>query len=273
MSINPRFLLVGVVPLFAWVACGDDSGSGGSGGNGGSTTSQTSSATSTKAQATVTVGSTTGTAMSNCDGAPDDTCDLETEDCDCSDCTSTAFCNPGQCVDDGVCDGLNDSCTCDDCALDVFCSNAAGCSDDGVCDEFVEGCACADCYSNAKCADDYAGCDMQMPNVECSATETCDGCYDCALTPTCQPCPPSDGQCTLADPCYCADCAEDGYCTDASNCFNDGECNTIWEGCVCDDCKDYVECGGTGTGGGGGAGGGTGGAGGGSGGSGGAGGA
>jgi hypothetical protein len=51
-----------------------------------------------------------------------------------------------------------------------------------------------------------------------------------------------DGVCNADDDCICPDCDTDLFCSDPSKCFDNGECNTFTEGCVCADCMTHPEC-------------------------------
>jgi sulfatase modifying factor 1 len=208
---------------------------------------------------------------------PDGVCSSG-ELCSCSDCAMTAYCNPDQCTPDGVCD-LYDSCVCGDCDAHFQCVDPAdhNCVEDGYCDSFDEGCGCDDCATMAECLDNVAACSAGQPDGTCDTSSESCACTDCLGVVVCLTCA-DDGACGGPEPCYCEDCLEDPFCTSPNNCFDEGICSALSEGCSCADCGPLVECqsggegGGGGTGGSGGAGGsgGTGGSGGGTGGSGGA---
>lgn len=69
------------------------------------------------------------------------------------------------------------------------------------------------------------------PNPDQAACE-CGGCLD-------------NGVCiseTELDDCVCPDCATDSFCTDPSNCNNDGSCDPFNEGCGCADCANHPNC-------------------------------
>jgi len=176
-------------------------------------TGTSTTAATTTSDAAVT---TTGAAMTGpCAGdAPDGTCEVQNEDCNCPDCTGTAVCIPDQCVTDGVCT-LDDACVCPDCDEDSQC----GCNADGTCDSLSEWCRCIDCWEHPECADN-----------------THSKCKD-------------DGLCDVYDFCTCSDCLRDVFCLDPASCTDDGDCGYD-EGCQCTDCAVEPLCaGGVGAGG------------------------
>jgi hypothetical protein len=165
------------------------------------------------------------------------------EDCNCVDCQGTAYCNPGKCGNDQECDHTLNACTCPSCANDKFCGDPtrANCKDGGVCDPFVEGCHCPDCWSYPGCMVSVQACAGGKPDGICDRDhEACD-CVDCQGTPLCTTCQ-NTGSCTDQEPCNCGDCAFTKLCTDPAKCVNDGVCAIFFEGCLCDDCKNLIEC-------------------------------
>jgi len=52
----------------------------------------------------------------------------------------------------------------------------------------------------------------------------------------------NNGICNDGDDCVCSDCDDDLFCSDPSNCKDDGVCKTFVEGCVCADCATEPEC-------------------------------
>lgn len=139
-------------------------------------------------------------------GKADGTCDPKEDTCSCSDCAETAFCNPGQCKDDGACT-VDDSCICADCDEAAQCS----CNYDGACDAFTENCKCVDCWDEAECADN--------PKDPCV----------------------NDGVCGNAEFCTCPDCKDTAFCLDPNHCTEDGDC-APYEGCICNDCMADPNC-------------------------------
>lgn len=137
---------------------------------------------------------------------PDGECLPGKDTCACTDCSSTAYCNPGQCKTDGACT-IDDSCVCPDCDDEPSCS----CNYDDVCNPFTEGCKCTDCWTEPECADNPM-----------------DPCTD-------------DGACGVAEWCSCLDCKDTGFCLDPNHCTEDGMCDP-YEGCVCNDCKMVPSC-------------------------------
>src|SRR5262245_26593401 len=120
--------LVAIVGAGAALGCGgDDTGGGGAGGatvsGSSSSASSSSSVTSASVSSSAETSSSSTGVVDMCDGPADGVCDPLNEDCNCSDCTRSALCNPGQCIDDGVCDHVNDSCTCADCDSDYYCAD------------------------------------------------------------------------------------------------------------------------------------------------------
>jgi len=51
----------------------------------------------------------------------------------------------------------------------------------------------------------------------------------------------NDGNCSNDD-CVCPDCDDDLFCSDPSNCMDNGVCRLFNEGCVCVDCMTRPEC-------------------------------
>lgn len=139
-------------------------------------------------------------------GAADGTCDPKKETCGCADCTTTAFCVPGQCTTDGACT-IDDSCVCPDCDETATCV----CDFDGVCDAFTENCKCTDCWLYSECTDN--------PHDKCLDNGVCDD----------------------FEFCVCTDCKDTDFCLDPNHCTEDGDC-AAYEGCVCNDCMSEPTC-------------------------------
>lgn len=239
-SLSLVFLLLLAVP---WAGCaGEETSPDGSQTGAATTTSGSSSTTSSS--------STTNGPPSPCDGEPNQLCDLDTESCDCADCEQTAYCIEDLCTDDGSCDPY-DSCVCADCDGDYFCADPAdgNCAQDGECDSFYEGCNCQDCYGHDECSDNGAACAGGAADELCDAPAEDCSCNDCLGTLLCVPCE-VDGDCAVAEPCFCEDCEDKSYCVGTSDCVDDEVCGPLYEGCECEDCAIYVECGGPGVGGG-----------------------
>jgi hypothetical protein len=78
--------------------------------------------------------------------------------------------------------------------------------------------------------------DVTDPALECDAPDAaaCE-CWGCTL-PTC-----ADDMGNFND-CVCSTCAGDAFCSDPTNCNNDGICDPFNEGCVCADCFAHPAC-------------------------------
>jgi len=160
------------------------------------------------------------------------------EDCACDDCIDTAQC--GYCDGDGTCNDT-DACTCEECWDNAVCLDTDNCLDDGVCDGYSEGCFCADCAGEPACRN-------FMPGEVCANGVDDDGdlytdCADedCMGTPECGMCI-VNGMCDFREACTCDECDADAYCSDPTNCFDDGICDQFNEGCVCADCALVPNC-------------------------------
>ena len=192
-------------------------------------------------------------------GVPADTCTNDDgSDCECVGCT-----------DDGQC-SLDDDCVCDGCASDSFCGNPTNCTDDGVCSPWLEGCICADCVGHPTCLSCEPTCGDNVCGPDgcggscgtCGAGSYCvdGGCQqagelvcddinafaDACLDDDGADCECAgcviDGGCGLDDDCVCGECANDSFCSDPSNCQDDGICSPYVEGCQCNDCLAHPEC-------------------------------
>src|SRR5690349_6366616 len=94
---------------------------------------------------------------------------------------------------------------------------------------------------SAPAAADTASCDNMMADGMCSNPEPCT-CDDCVESPKCGACDTADTACTTDDACTCAECDTDDFCSDPTNCDNNGECNQFFEGCICADCAMVPNC-------------------------------
>jgi hypothetical protein len=103
------------------------------------------------------------------------------------------------------------------------------CGDDG-CGASCGTCDDPDvCSTNGQCvASDVLQC---VVKPECSEADPCD-CAACA----------DDGECTFDDDCVCADCAADEFCSAPTSCNADGICDLFNEGCACADCGPHPLC-------------------------------
>lgn len=154
----------------------------------------------------------------------DDVCDEE-EDCECSDCAGTSFCDTGTggstsasttaaTGSTSATTGASTTAATTSAATTTATSATSSTSSGGA---FM----CGDVSDTTNCpASDPAGC-------------LCLGCELAAC---------DDGMGGYND-CVCANCAADPYCSDAANCQDDGVCDPGFEGCVCADCAGHPLCG------------------------------
>jgi hypothetical protein len=232
-------LLIGGI---AWAGCSSGNGHLVALDGGGGSVSSSAASRAAPASNGATTGSGDG-GVTCVGGVTDGKCEpLLGEDCKCGDCASTAFCVT-TCDDQlGVCDPIYDACSCPDCFTSHACSSPThdNCKKDGKCDSFHEGCACDDCKQVGTCEEAIMQCLDKKLDQFCDISEPCD-CPDCFGVPRCLPCN-VDGTCAPAEPCTCADCAGTSYCMDPANCEDDGICDALIEGCLCNDCSWIPEC-------------------------------
>lgn len=159
----------------------------------------------------------------------DDVCD-DVEDCDCADCAGTSFCDTGT--------GGSTSASTSDAATGT---TAATTSATGSTTSATTGSTTAATSTSAVTSSTSSGGAFMCADV--SDTSVCPAsdpagclCLGCELAAC------DDGQGNYND-CVCANCAADPFCSDVTNCTDDGVCDPGLEGCVCADCVGHPLCG------------------------------
>ncbi len=89
-------------------------------------------------------------------------------------------------------------------------------------------------------AQDPNGC-FNDGTCDAEAGEACT-CTDCVSEPVCGFCDATPATCDLSDACTCDACDADSFCTDPTNCTDDGFCDQFNEGCQCADCTTVPNC-------------------------------